>query len=282
MVVTPLPVDCFKELKSMHKLLIILPLAVLGSTTLSAQEFRKTYTFNTSDKTTYSTSCGTIEPPGWAVIRNSCNFYTPVTGVGGTTGEADRLVDIRMRLGNSNNLDAKDFAWLFYYVNGKMVLTRTFKGDNTPSSFEFSDSLIVPAGGTYKLRIALVCDEMDEYWRLMNGDLTATVRSEGEAAPPPSVPLSHDPGLTALRDGAIARLSWGSAPDESASYFLIEKSRDGQKFEFAAYLRNDNTNQTSYSYIDHELFKPETWYRVTRVAANGKKVVIGQNVKLEP
>jgi hypothetical protein len=282
MVQTPRTDDCFKELKSMHKYLIVLLLALVKSDPFYAQEFRKTYTFNTSDKTTYSTSCGALEPPGWAVIRNSCNFYTPVTAVGGNAGEADRMVDIRMRLGNSSNLDAKDFAWLFYYVNGKMILTRTFKGDSTPASFEFSDSLVVPAGGNYKLRIALVCDEMDEYWRLMNGDLTASVRTEGEMAPPTYTPLSHDPGLTVIRDGNIARLSWSSAADESASYFLIEKSRDGEKFEFAAYLRNDNTNQTSYSYIDHELFKPDTWYRVTRVGNNGKKAVIGQNVKLDP
>jgi hypothetical protein len=266
----------------MNKLNTLLLLALLTAGTADAQEFRKFYTFNTGDKTTFSTSCGTLEPSGWSVIRNSCNFYTPVTGVGGTAGESDRIVDVRMRLGNSSNLDAKDFAWLFYYVNGKMVLTRTFKGDSTPGSFEFSDSLTVPAGGNYKLRVALVCDEMDEYWRLSNGDLSASVRTEGESAPPVFQPVSHDPGLVVTRERNIARLSWTAIPDESANYFLVEKSRDGEDFEFAAYLRNENNNLTSYSYIDHELFKPETWYRVTRVGLNGKKVVVGQKVKLEP
>jgi len=273
--------DNFMPFKPLRQLILTLPVVIFTSGLLRAQEVKETYVFNTSDKTTYSTSCGALEPPGWAVIRNSCNFYTPVTGVGGTEGEPDRMVDLHLRLGNSGNLDPKDFAWLFYYVNGKMVLTRTFKGDSTPSSFEFSDSLAVPAGGNYKIRIALVCDEMDEYWRLMNGDLTVTVRTNGQPAISTFQPLSHDPGLTAIKERNIVRLAWTAQPDPAANYFLIEKSRNGDDFEFAAYLRNDNNNLTRYSYIDHEIFNPEMWYRVTRVGMNGKKVVVGQKVKLE-
>jgi hypothetical protein len=265
----------------MKKLLAILIGALLTGTGSNAQEFRKTYIFNTADKSTYTTSCGALEPQGWAVIRNSCNFYTPVTGVGGNSGEPDRIVDLKLRLGNSGNLDAKDFAWLFYYVNGKMVLTRTFKGDGTPQNFEFSDTLAVPAGGNYKIRVALVCDESDEYWRMMNGDLTANVRVPGEVATEPAFqPLSHDPGLVVTRERNIATLSWSAPPDPDANYFIIEKSRNGEEFEFAAYLRNDNNNMTKYSYIDHALFSPETWYRVTRIGKGGKKMVVGDKVKL--
>ena len=266
---------------AMKKILILLLVSSFSGFFLHAQEVKKAYFFNTADKSTHTISCGNLEPQGWAVIRNSCNFYTPVTGVGGNAGEEDRIVDLKIRIGNSGNLDAKDFAWLFYYVNGKMVLTRTFKGDNTPQSFDFTDSIYVPAGGNYKIRLALVCDEQDEYWRLMNGDLTAQVRMPGEApAATEFKPLSHDPGLVVVRERNIARLSWSAPPDPDANHFIIEKSRDGEKFEFAAYLRNDNDNMTKYSYIDHDLFKPQTWYRVTRVGVSGKKSVIGAKVRL--
>src|SRR4030095_203994 len=147
---------------------IIIAAFMLLTGNLFAQQCSQVYTFNINDKSSYSTSCGYQEGSYWKVVKNSCNFYTPLSTVGGKPGDPKKIVDIRIRMGNSGNLDDKDFAWIFYYINGKAHSTKTLKGNEIFHSYDYVDSITVPAGGTFKIRIAFVCDEQDEYWKLSN------------------------------------------------------------------------------------------------------------------
>jgi len=246
-----------------------------------SQDCSQVYTFNINDKSSYSTSCGYQDESAWKVVKNSCNFYTTLTNVGGEPGGAKKVVDISIRLGNSGNMDEKDFAWIFYYINGKAQATKTIKGSDVNEFLDFKDTVVVPSGGTFKLRIAFVCDEQDEFWKLTNGDLTTCVRAvEGEAAI--AGPLLTGK-ISIIPEKDRARISWYGAVEPSANYYLIERSDDGINYEFAAYVKENAESHTGsqYSFIDNHIKKPETWYRITRVDISGVSKEFGKPVAVK-
>jgi hypothetical protein len=250
-------------------LLITLNLAV------KAQDCSQVYNFNINDKASYSTSCGYQDGSSWKVVKNSCNFYTPLTNVGGKSGGPKKWVDISIRLGNSGNMDEKDFAWIFYYINGKAQATKTIKGNEVEQLFNFRDSVAVPPGGTFKLRIAFVCDEQDEFWKLSNGDLTTCVRAvEGEAVIAGPVITGK---ITFVKEREVVKLMWYAPATTSGNYFRIERSKDGTDYEFAGFVKDkrETGSISQYSFVDGGCFKPETWYRITQIDLQGTVLPFG-------
>src|SRR5688572_19433764 len=135
------------SLKSMRlipdkvNVVLITGLIILTASRVSSQDCSQVYTFDINDKASYSTSCGYQDGESWKVVKNSCNFYTPLANVGGKAGDAKKWVDISVRIGNSGNLDEKDFAWIFYYINGKAQATKTIKGKDVDATYDFKDSV---------------------------------------------------------------------------------------------------------------------------------------------
>ncbi len=264
-------------MKPFKTLLFTFLIPVLGV----SQDCSQVYRFNISDKASYSTSCGTQEGSDWTVNKNSCNFYSPILNTGESPEKQPRRIDIRMRLTNSGTLDEKDFAWIFYYVDGKITTTKTLRGDQVEGVINYKDSIEVPSNSNFKLRIALVCDEADEYWRISNGDLTACVRAfEGEASQSQE-PVMADK-ITVLKERNVVRLMWTAPGNPDGNYFMIERSKNGSQFEFAGYVKDNRNGTTSskYSFIDNGTFKPETWYRISHVDLSGKSSPFGKPVSV--
>ncbi len=258
------------------KLLSISAFIFMTALSGMAQDCSQVYNFNINDKDSYSTSCGYQDGSSWKVVKNSCNFYTALTNVGGKSGDAKKWVDIRIRMGNSGNLDEKDFAWIFYYINGKAQATKTIQGNQVDQYLDFKDSVAVPAGGNFKLRLAFVCDEQDEYWKLTNGDLATCVRAvEGEQALAGPVLTGK---ISFIKDRDLVKLSWYALSEPSGNYFQIERSRDGINFEFAAYVmdKREINPLVQYTFTDAESFKPQTWYRITQVDLEGQSIAYGK------
>jgi len=252
------------------KKIIVLTTMVLLIGTGFAQDCSQVYNFNINDKSSYSTSCGYQDGSSWKVVKNSCNFYTPLANVGGKSGGPKKWVDISIRLGNSGNMDDKDFAWIFYYINGKAQATKTIKGNEVDELFNFKDSVAVPAGGTFKLRIAFVCDEQDEFWKLTNGDLTTCVRAvEGE-------PITTGPAITGkitfVKEREVVKLTWYAPAAVTGNYFQLERSKNGTDYEFAGYVKDkrETGSLSQYSFVDGGCFNPQTWYRISQVDLMGK------------
>lgn len=252
----------------------------LVAITSKGQDCSQVYSFNITDKLSYTTSCGQLEESDWKVVQNSCNFYSPVLAAGGQQGQVKQVV-INLRLGNSGNLDEKDFAWIFYYVNGKVESTKTIRGDQAGNPVVFRDSVTIPAGSTFKMRLAIVCDEGDEYWRLGNGDLTVCIRAnQGDKTVSGE---QIDGKITLIREREIVKLVWSSPSGPDGNYFRIERSRNGSSYEFAGYVKDNRGNQafSRYSFIDSGCFKPETWYRITRIDMRGNSVPFGKPVSVK-
>ena len=243
---------------------------------MQAQQCSQVYTFNINDKASYSTSCGYQDGNDWKVVKNSCNFYTPLTTVGGKPGDPKKTVDIRIRMSNSGNLDENDFAWVFYYINGKAQSTKTLKGSEIEQNYQYRDSIVVPAGGTFKLRIAFVCDEQDEFWKIANGDLTTCIRGKGESHPDAEAPASIGK-ISYVKEREIVKLMWHSPSGPMGNYFQIERSKDGKEYEFAGYVKDHRSGSalSQYSFIDGGCYRPETWYRISQVDMGGNSQPFG-------
>ncbi|MBL0341417.1 MAG: hypothetical protein IPP71_11020 [Bacteroidetes bacterium] len=185
-------------------------------------------------------------------------------------------MDINLKIRGSNNLDEKDFAWIFYYVNGKTEVTKTVRGDQVGEFYKIRDSIAIPAGGNFKLRIAFVCDGPDEFWKLSNGDLTTCIRKvEGESA---IAEVKESGKITFSKERDIVKLSWSTFSDLDGNYFVIERSKNGSQYEFAGYVKDNRSpgKPANYSFIDSGAFKPETWYRISKVGMNGKSAFFGK------
>ncbi len=262
-----------KQMKNIFKVaLLVLVFSHWGN----AQECSQVYNFNINDKTSYSTSCGYQDGSSWKVVKNSCNFYTPLVNVGGKSGDEPKWIDIRIRLGNSGNMDDRDFAWIFYYINGKAQATKTIKGGDVDQFLDFRDSISVPPGSSFKLRIAFDCDEQDEYWKLTNGDLTTCVRAvAGESAITGPVATGK---ITFVKERAIVKLMWYANSAPSGNYFRIERSKNGVDYEFAGYVKDkmDISSFEQYSYIDGGCYKPQTWYRISQIDLQGNSTPFGK------
>ena len=260
---------------------IISTLLLAQSIGISAQDCGQVYSFNINDKSSFSTSCGIMDQSDWIVRKNSCNFYTPLTAVSGKPGDTDRLVDINIRIGNSGNLDEKDFAWIFYYINGKTEVTKTLTGKQVDGAFNLRDSIAVPAGGNFKIRIAFVCDRTEEFWKLSNGDLTTCIRkSIGEETTPETAVSGK---IIFLKERDVVKLQWSAPSNANGNYFVIERSKNGAQYEFAGYVKDSRVtgNMSKYSFIDSGAFKPETWYRISQVDLAGKSSNFGKPVSVK-
>lgn len=261
------------------KQLIIFIYFTCMSFIIRAQDCGSIYYFNSADKTSYAISCGEVGEEGWIVSKNSCNFYTPLTS--NTDEEEPKWIDIRSVFNGTDNLDARDFVWIFYYVNGNTVKTSTIKGEFGRKSYDFSDSLLIPAGGSFRFRIAMVCDEADEKWELGNRQLSICTRAKAGQPAIEQIPATSK--IEVNKDRGIAQLKWSAEPGTSGNYFKIERSANGEKFEFAGFVKENNpaAQLSYYSFIDAGTFKPQSWYKISRVTNSGEEVVFGEIVSVK-
>jgi hypothetical protein len=263
------------------KITITTAILVSISFIINAQECSQVYTFNVTDKTTFTTSCGDINDNSWQVSKNSCNFYSPLTSLPELPESGGRWVEINAIFTGSENLDGRDFIWVFYYVNGNAVKTSTINGVYNQGIYKLRDSVLVPNGGSYRFRIAMVSDGADEFWKLDSGNLKICLRAlEGENV---VVNETSDGKIQFMKERDVVRLNWTSEPAPEGNYFMIERSADGSKYEFAGYVKENKgtAHTTTYSFIDAGAFKPKTFYKIKKVTLRGEQIPVGDVVAVK-
>ena len=91
----------------------------------------------------------------------------------------------------------------------------------------------------------------------------------------PSTPLPVElTYFTARRQGANARLDWGTASEKNSAYFDVERSRDGFGFERAGRVAAQGNSSTPHAYAltDPDVAQygvPTLYYRLRQVDADG-------------
>ncbi len=247
---------------------------------LNAQDCLKEIVFEISDNKTYQVSCGETSGEAWIVSRNSCNFYSPLTTVQAGTNGAGRTVRLQAAFQGSDNLEERDFIWIFYFVDGKTIQTKTLKGEPGKTDYSFSDSFFVEAGSNFRIRIAFVSDEQDEFWKLNSRELSVCILSENKAE---LIAEKEVTGVIAItKEREIAKLNWKDEQDESGNYFEVERSKNGTDFEFAGFVKTNAGSEgiKNYSFIDARPFKPQSWYRIYKVNISGNREQFGTTTSI--
>ena len=259
---------------------IILSLLLISSSAI-AQDYSAMYRLDLNDASSYSFSCGKAGNKEWMVSRNSCNLYTPVLTAGELSQYKLRDIDVNIRLTTSGNLEENDFAWIFYYIDEKPAGSKTIKGSAHGKEIVFKDVIKVPARSKYRIRVALVCDDDDEFWKLSSGDLFIGQKlAEGEE-------VIEDPQATnkvyAKKDRGIVRLHWNDKFNGDEQYYQIERSADGVQFQFAGFVKRTVAygETARHSFIDSAPFQPASFYRITKIQAQGKQENFGEVVKVK-
>ena len=256
-------------------LFCLFPLVMLS------QDYSHVYKFYVSDEASTSTSCGTIQNNEWVVSRNSCNYYSPEFIAGDLKVYGERVIDISIKISKSGNLNEQDFVWVFYFIDDKPSGSKTISGNSFEGEFHFTDSLMVPARSKYRIRVALVSDNENKFWKIKDGDIIFAQRAvEGEE-------LIEDKNATnkvfSQKERGLAKLYWNALSEKSGNYFQIERSSNGVDYEFAGFVKETNAtgDVARYSFIDAGSFKPQTWYRVKQVDNGGNANLFGKPVTVK-
>ncbi len=241
---------------------------------LFASEPVKLYEFQASMKNLYQVSCNTAGEQGWTVSKNSCNFYSAAVALPTTDETANNKVIIKTQLINSGNLESRDFAWLFYYVNDKVVRSVTVRGDVvTQDGLVLTDTLVVPAKGNVRMRISFVCDGADEIWRLPNKGITISV----EGTPSQIIEIFEpetEHTILVRSENNSTNVTWTEDDLNKTGYYLVERSIDGNKYVFAGYVNSGTikNDKITYSFTDYTTLEGPVWYRVVVFSENGQKL----------
>ncbi len=246
----------------------MLPVPVIGGTGYTLYEFQG------SNNALYTTSCGQVNDDGWKVTDGSCNFYTASTKIAPAL-EATQVV-VRTTLSNNGTLDSRDFAWIFYYLNDKVIKTVTVRGDMSYPQTTLEDSLMVKGGDVMRIRISFICDKSDEQWLLPDGGLICFIPSESEETPVETnevITKAEELKVESDDDGNL--VTWEKSGTAAGIYYLVERSADGREYEFAGYVNsgiNDGLN-TVFQFREKSPGK-RCYYRVTSMSQNGQKMDI--------
>lgn len=224
------------------------------------------YMLNWSDPSTYTVTCGSVNPGGWSVKGTTCSYFSPVLSVGGVPGDRDRIVDIIARINQSGNLDGNDTAFVYYYINGSVSYTDIFLGGGAPAVFTSSRTLTIPASKTFQISIKLKNDKSNELWQIKDGDVNACVHVFTP------LPVSFNSFAAEVINENTVRINWSTASETNNDYFTIERSKDGKQFEELPRVKGSGNSSTikSYSLKDSHPYSGTSYYRLKQTDFNGK------------
>jgi hypothetical protein len=226
--------------------------------------------FRSGNKALFNTSCGKVDEKGWKVADGSCNFYTASTKVASAVESTH--VKFRTTLRNNGTLDSRDFAWIFYYQNDMVVKTMTVRGDMAYPQITLEDSILVRGNDVIRMRISFICDKSDEEWLLPDEGLTIYIPSGSGEAETEQENVINTVALEVITDDEGNLITWGKDRSPQAAYYLVERSTDGNTFEFAGYVNTgiSNGEQTVFHFRENRPGK--AIYRVTGISSNGQKL----------
>lgn len=249
---------------------LILACLIFANNTFSIAQCATAYQLDWSNPATYTTTCGTVVPAQWTVKKDSCNYYSPVINVGGMIGEPNKVVSITVRINQSGNLTNNDFAWIHFIVDGALRKLKVVRGDTVSAVFTYTDTIHVPAGGNFMIRIALKTDLNTEFWQIKNGDISGCISSTGTLP----VELLR---FTATENKGQALLEWATASEINNSHFRIQRSKEAVEYIDIGRKKGagNSTITNYYTCIDFNPIKGYNYYRLIQTDHDGKETFYG-------
>ncbi len=240
-------------------------LGIFFSTSQLSAQCTGVYQLDWSNPATYTVSCGTVNPAGWTVKNDSCNYWSPNIFVGGLPGGPNKIVNLSIRINQSGNLTANDFAYIIYSVNGVFRRMVTIRGDTISAAVASrSDTVSVPAAGYMNVRIALKTTANNRFFEIKNGDVSGCVQLT-----PLPVELTF---FRATAQPGHVKVEWETASELNSHCFKLFRSTNASDYEACGVLKAAGTSNFNihYSLIDRNQFDSIVYYMLEQHDFDGK------------
>lgn len=227
--------------------------------------FSQDYTLNYKDPTTFSVTCGSVNPAQWEVKNDSCILYTPVFYPTSEGAGDSIMVSFTVRINQSGNLEPTDNAYIHSQLNsGSWGLHKKYDGEDHSCVFTYSDSMKVAKTDNFRFRIALQNDSKTNFWQIKDGDIQIHNVTYGGSLPIDLVNFSGQ------AENNTVILNWSTASEVNNDYFTVENSENGVDFSVFGFVEGaGNSNSIlDYSYTDENPYSVN-YYRLKQTDYNG-------------
>lgn len=228
------------------------------------------YTLNYKDPSTFSVTCGSVNPAQWEVKNDSCLLYTPVFYPDTTIPGDSITVDFVIRINQSGNLDPVDNAYIHKKVNsGSWEQKDKFDGNTVSCVFTYSGSMNIARRDNFQFRIALQNNSKNNFWQIKDGDIQINNVRYSSTMPVEFL------GISAIQQDKEVLVSWSTASELNNNFFTVERSEDGVNFESIGF-RNGAGNSNSlvnYYFTDVEPLSGLAFYRIRQTDYDGNSDV---------
>jgi hypothetical protein len=232
------------------------------------------YVLDFSDTTTYSISCGKINPGQWNVKNDTCCLYTAYI-VADVTESVD--VDFTFNINQSGNGDSYDRGYVYHSIDGgDWELDTVWVAGGHPAVYEMNTTITLEYGHYVQFMVRLATNDKTEFWAIQDGGIHASDGDDTnndihayDTPPGSDLPVSLVQFTGTTEKGTVI-LNWSTASEINNDYFVVEKSTDGEMFsELARIDGAGNSNDLlSYEYID-ENPSDLNYYRLRQYDFNG-------------
>jgi hypothetical protein len=216
------------------------------------------YVLDFSDPTTYSITCGKINPGQWSVKNDTCSLYTSYI-MADVSGSAD--VEFTFSVNQSGNGDVYDKGYVYHAIDGGAWEADTvWTAGGAPAVYELKTTVSLEYGHYVQFSVKLATNDKTEFWAIFDGGIHATDGDDSnnnihayQTKPGSGLPVALVQ-FTGTSENGNAILNWSTASEINNDYFIVEKSPDGVMFSAIAKIdgAGNSNNILSYEYIDKD------------------------------
>lgn len=230
------------------------------------------YMLDFSDPSTYTITCGKINPGQWSVKNDTCYLYTPY--IRAEVAETD--VDFIFNVNQSGNGDEYDRGYVYYSIDGGSWELDTFwAASEHPSVYTLNTTVTLEYGHYVQFIVKLATNDNTEFWAILDGGIQGTDGNDSEHnieayySEPVGLPVSLL-NFTGFSENNTVILEWATASETNNDYFIVEKSEDGILFSDFSYVdgAGNSNNLIEYSCKDENPFQT-SFYRLKQIDFNG-------------
>lgn len=236
---------------------------ILISLLLSSEINMAQYVLSLTDTSTYSTTCGTINPAHWTVNNDNCSLTTSNIPVAGDS-LADPPVTLPtfVRFEGSGAMQVNDSVVVQYSVNGLYSTDTIVYGKAGIFTQTLNFNITAPAGSAIRVKVRFANNAPTESWRMFDGDITV--------GNPVIMPIELVDFKVATEDAKV-KINWTTASEKNNDFFTIEKSDDGKNFEEIGIMdgAENSTYTLNYTYFDEKPSYGIAYYRLKQTDFNG-------------
>ncbi|MFM8916454.1 MAG: hypothetical protein ACKOGP_01780 [Bacteroidota bacterium] len=251
----------------------------------SSQNCSRLYLFDPSDKKNHSVISRDLTES--AIVANGKASAVQTFNLPINWTEKGKSVQLKVQANFdcTDNLEARDFVWVYFRVNGHVSKTITIKGIAGATTIQISDSITVPYGSKVTLRAALVCDSPEESITLRKGDLE--VCQIGKASPVQittnveEAPVNYEPSMQVKNVGNKVKVLWRSGPNKESNLFRLERTDSNGGWSTAGFAKDDCRGNPicDYIFFDSNPLPTTIGYRIVQVNRSGKETVISEEAR---